>query len=201
MPPIGFRSRCCLFIALAISTLLGCSHSKVPPSAPPVRVVDLEGKSVDLLQQERGRISVVIFTRTDCPISNRFAPEIRRLDETYRPRGVDFFLIYVDPHEDPAAIRRHLSEYQYACTGLRDPEHVLVAYCHATTTPEAVVFNRDGTIAYQGRISDQYVELGTAKPQAARHDLAEAIESTLLGRPVAVARTTPVGCSIADLKD
>jgi hypothetical protein len=183
--------------------MLGCMSSSTPKPAAtqPLRLVDLDGNGFDLLQRERGRICVVIFTRTDCPISNRFAPEIRHLDETYRPRGVDFFLIYVDPHEDATAIRQHLREYQYACTGLRDLEHALVAYCHATATPEAVVFNRDGSIVYQGRISDQYVELGNAKSQAAQHDLADAIESTVNGRPVAAARTRAVGCSIADLKD
>ena len=204
MPPIGLRSFRCLLIALAISSLLGCSHSKVaatPPPPPPARLVDLDGKPVDLLQRERGHIAVVIFTRTDCPISNRFAPEIRRLDETYRPRGVDFFLVYVDPREDAPTIRRHLAEYQYACEGLRDPEHALVAYCHATATPEGVVFDPQGTIVYQGRISDQFVEVGSAKPQAAQHDLADAIEATVLGRPVAVAQTRAVGCAIADLKE
>ncbi len=111
-----------------------------------------------------------------------------------------FYLIYVDPKEQSETIRQHLQEYAYPCPGLRDPEHTLVAYCQATATPEAVVFNENRKIVYQGRINDQYVELGNARTEPTTNDLANAIESTVLGQPVATPRTRAVGCSIADLK-
>src|SRR5215475_3292953 len=120
----------------------------------PLQLVDLENHSVDFWQQCGGQITVVVFTRTDCPISNRAAPEVRRLCEKYGPSGVNFYLIYVDPHEQPDAIRQHLREYEYPCAGLRDPKHALVSYCQAKATPEAVVFNKDRDITYQGRIND-----------------------------------------------
>src|SRR5262249_52982333 len=148
-----------------------------------------------------GQITVVVFTRTDCPISNRAAPEVRRLCEKYGPSGVSFYLIYVDPREQSDAIREHLRQYEYPCPGLRDPKHALVAHCKATVTPEAVVFGKDGDIKYQGRINNQYVELGSARAEATSNDLADAIESTILGQPVATPRTRAIGCSIADLKD
>ncbi len=111
-----------------------------------------------------------------------------------------FYLIYVDPHEQPDAIRQHLQEYEYRCPGIRDPEHTLVAYCKATATPETVVFNENREIVYQGRINDQYVNLGNARSEATTNDLANAIESTVQGQPVATPRTRAIGCSIADLK-
>jgi hypothetical protein len=122
------------------------------------------------------------------------------LCKTYEPRGVKFFLIYVDPKEQPETIRQHLQEYNYPCSGIRDPEHTFVAYCKATATPEAVVFNEKREIVYQGRINDQYVDLGNARPEAKTSDLANAIEFTVQGQPVATPRTRAVGCSIADLK-
>jgi hypothetical protein len=167
----------------------------------PIHLVDLDGNPFDLWKQEASRITVVVFTRTDCPVSNRAAPEISHLYEIYHPRGVDFYLVYVDPREQSDDIRRHLHEFAYPCPALRDPQHTLVAYCHATTTPEAVVFNRDREIAYQGRINDLYVELGTPRAEPTSNDLANAIESTVQGQPVATPRTRAVGCSIADLKD
>jgi hypothetical protein len=167
----------------------------------PIHLVDLGGDKFDLWHQDPTPITVVLFTRTDCPISNRIAPEICRLHEIYHPRGVEFYLIYVDPSEQPQAIRRHLAEYGYPCQALRDPQHTLVAHCHATATPEAVVFNRNRVIIYQGRVSDLYADLGSARPQATAHDLADAIEATVQGQPVATPRTRAVGCAIADLKD
>jgi hypothetical protein len=177
------------------------ANSATAAKNQPVRLLDLDGNPFDLWQQEANRICVVVFTRTDCPVSNRAAPEISRLYEMYHPRGVDFYLVYVDPRQQPDDIRRHLHEFAYPCPGLRDPQHTLVAYCHATTTPEAVVFNRDREIAYQGRINDLYVELGTPRSEPTTNDLATAIESTVLGQRVATPRTRAIGCSIADLKD
>ena len=161
---------------------------------------DLNGNSFDPLRQGSSKVTVLIFTRTDCPISNRFAPEIGRLYEAFHPRGVDFYLVYVDPHEEPQAIRHHLAEYRYPCPAVRDPGHKLVARCQATTTPEAVVFDADHEVTYQGRINDLYVDLGSSRPRATTSDLADAIDATLAGRPVDNPRTKPVGCLIADLK-
>lgn len=195
--------RCFLWlVALSLISAIGCAQDN--PAArrgpTPPGLFDLDGKPFDLFAREKGRICVVIFTRTDCPISNRFAPEIRRLQETYHPRGVDLYLVYVDSREEPQAIRRHLQEYRYGCPGLRDPEHSLVAYCHAAATAEAVVFNGRGENVYQGRITDQYVAAGTARAEATRHDLEDAIKSTLMGQAVATPRTRAIGCSIADVK-
>jgi hypothetical protein len=114
---------------------------------------------------------------------------------------VEFYLIYVDPREGATEIRRHLAEFAYPCSGLRDPEHSLVAYCQATVTPEGVVFNRDRSVSYRGRIDDLYADLGQSRSEPTTHELADAIESTILGRPVAVPRTRAVGCRIADAKD
>ena len=186
--------------AAVLCGAFGCSRDEAyRPSPPAIHLLDLDGRPVDLWRPDR--VTVVVFTRTDCPISNRAAPEIRRLYETYHPRGADFFLIYVDPREQPDAIRRHLQDYDYRCPGLRDPKHTLVARCGATVTPEAAVFGKDGAMTYLGRVDDQYADVGQPRAQATAHDLADAIESTLLGQPVARPRTKAVGCLIADLKD
>jgi len=167
---------------------------------PAIRLLGLDDEPVDIWMADRPAIMVVLFTRSDCPISNRCAPEIRRLYDTYHPRGVEFYLVYVDPREQPEAIRQHLREYEYPCRALRDPEHTLVAHCGATTTPEAVVFDRDRTITYRGRVDDLYADVGRPRDGPTTHDLADAIEATVLGRPVATPRTQAVGCPIADLK-
>jgi hypothetical protein len=201
-----------IILAALLTTTLGCAKTAPPdatastaedtsPVDSALQLLDLDNHPVDFWKQSAGQITVVVFTRTDCPISNRAAPEVRRLCEKYGPSGVQFDLIYVDPHEQPDAIREHLRQYEYPCAGLRDPKHALVAYCKATVTPEAVVFGKDGDIKYQGRINNQYVELGNSRADATSNDLADAIESTLLGQSVATPRTRAIGCSIADLKD
>jgi len=197
-----------LISVAALALLVGCTSRQgesISPSAASDKIAaadvfDLDGNSFDPLGQTSAKVKVLVFTRTDCPISNRFAPEIGRLYETFHPRGVELYLVYVDPLEKPDAIRRHLAEYRYSCPALRDPGHILVSLCQATTTPEAVVFNEGHEIKYQGRINDLYVDLGSSRPRPTTNDLADAIESTLAGQPVANPRTKPVGCVIADLK-
>ncbi len=198
-----------LLVAAAMAATQGCSDSESGRSDPPAKfdvgstdsplhVLDLDGHPFDLWQQQ-SPIIVVLFVRTDCPISNRLAPEIRRLHEVYHPRGVEFYLVYADPSERPDDIRRHQAEYQFSCRILRDPEHELVAVCQATTTPEAVVFDRDRAIIYRGRVNDLYAAFGKPRVEPTTHDLADAIESTLGGRPVAEPRTKAVGCPIESL--
>jgi hypothetical protein len=185
--------------------IVGCAQKNPGASSGPVSaasyLIDLDGKPTDLWSADRPAITVALFTRTDCPISNRYAPEIRRLYEQFHPRGVEFFLIYVDPRQQPDEIRKHVQEYAYPCAALRDPEHKFVAQCGATMTPEAVVFDSNRKPSYRGRIDDSYTDLGQPRDQATTHDLADAIESTLQGRPVANPRTKVIGCRIADLKD
>ena len=181
--------------------MVGCDKDVADRLGPqPISLIDLDGQPYDLWQKP-GEITVVLFTRSDCPISNRCAPEIRRLCQAYELRGVAFYLVYVDPGEQPEVIRRHLREYQYPCQGLRDPQHTLVTHCGATTTPEAVVFGQNRVMIYRGRVDDRYVDFGQARAEPTTHDLADAIESTLLGKSVANPRTQAIGCLIADLKD
>jgi len=143
---------------------------------------------------------VCLFSRTDCPISNSYAPEVRRLHEKYAPAGVAFYLVYPDPDESPQMIEKHLKEYSYPFAGLRDPRHELVKLAGAKITPEAAVFDGRGKLLYHGRIDDRYVDFGKARLTATVHDLERALEAIAGGNPAPAAGGPAVGCFIADLK-
>ncbi len=202
---LGGARTLCVIVTGSLCAMPGCAAEDAGRPGPrasvaaPCTVLDLDGNAVELWTTLPAPVTVVVFTRTDCPVSNRFAPVIRGLYETYHPRGVAFFLVYVDPDEPPDAIRAHLKEYGYPCPGLRDPSHALVARCGATITPEAAVFDIHGAITYRGRINDLYADLGQPRPQATTRDLEDAIDSTARARPVAAPRTRAVGCLISDL--
>jgi hypothetical protein len=151
---------------------------------------------------------VLLFVRTDCPISNRYAPEIKRIYENYSGRGVRFYLVYPDRDETPASIEKHRSEYGYPMPAIEDPSHQLVARASATVTPEAAVFvrasretaKRDWRLVYHGRIDDRYVDFGKSRREPSVHDLQNAIDSALAGRTITPAVTKAIGCYIADLR-
>ena len=165
-----------------------------------VLVQALGGASVDALKAPAGTKAIVfLFTSTDCPISNRYAPEVRRLAEEFAPQGVVFRLIYPNPADEQPMIREHMTAFSYAGAWepLRDPRHVLVKYAGATITPEVAVY-AGGRIVYRGRIDDRYVDLGLERPAPTKRDLAEALASVVAGRRVAQPKTQAVGCFIAD---
>jgi hypothetical protein len=165
-----------------------------------VLVQSLTGAPVDALEAPAGVKAIVfIFTSTDCPISNRYAPEVRRIAETFGSKGVVFRLIYPNPAEKAAAIREHMSAFAYGgvIAALRDPAHALVKFAGATVTPEAAVY-AGGRIVYRGRIDDRHVDLGIERPSATTRDLADALAAVVAGKPVAQPTTRAVGCFIAD---
>jgi hypothetical protein len=151
---------------------------------------------------------VLIFTRTDCPISNRYAPEVQRLHEKFTSRDVRFYLVYPNPDVTVPQIRKHLEDYSYTMTALRDPRHRLVDTVRATFTPEAVVFvpgalsggRSEPRLVYKGRIDDRFVDFGKARPAATTRDLEQKLEAILSGEPVSLTTTPGIGCLIRDLK-
>lgn len=143
---------------------------------------------------------VLLFVRTDCPITNRYAPELGRIAQEFAARGVEFWLIYPDPAETESAISQHKLEYKLPGTPLRDPQHVLVKRAEATISPQAAVFDHAGNLTYSGRIDDRYVAFGKARAAPTTHDLEAAITATLDGKPVKEARTHSVGCYLSDVK-
>jgi len=165
---------------------------------PTLHLLDTNGRLVDPFQGH-ARATVFIFVRTDCPVTNRYAPLIRRLHKEFTPRGVAFWLVYPSALATTAAILNHDRDFQFDCPALRDPHHELVKLTGADITPEAVVVVTGQRIVYRGRIDNQYVDFGVTRPAATTHDLADALAATLAGKPVAVASTRAIGCYISDL--
>ncbi len=162
----------------------------------------LGARAVDVFRPTPGRrATVLIFVSTDCPISNRYAPELARLGQTFSARAVRFFLVYPNANDDEQAIGEHRRAFQFPGETFRDLKHELVRMAQATVTPEAAVFDAVGRLVYRGRIDDRYVDFGVDRPVATRHDLQEALDAVLADKPVAVPATRAVGCFISEPSD
>jgi hypothetical protein len=185
---------------LLFGLLLASFVVAVAAAAPGrVRVPDLDNKLVDPFELAPGTKGVVfVFVSVECPISNRYAPEIRRLHDSFTSRGIAFRIVYPNPAESPAMIRTHLKDYSLPPVALRDPRQELAKLAGATITPEAALFDVQDRRLYLGRIDDRYVNIGLQRPAATQHDLQDALADTLAGRQVRQAVTPAVGCYIAD---
>lgn len=163
-----------------------------------IALPDLDYRTVDPFKTGSARAVVFVFVSTDCPISNRYAPEVRRLHEKFSPRGVKFWLIYPNNTESIESIRRHVKEYRFPCGALLDPKHELVKAARARVTPEAAVFVSGSKLLYHGRIDDWHVDFGKARPAPTQRDLNDVLEAILSGQPIPHASAPAVGCYISD---
>ena len=168
-------------------------------NALPLRVLDLDRVPVDPLHATTARLRVFFFVSTDCPIANRYAPEVRRFCEKYQAQGVDFSLVYCDADTTPKAIRRHLKEYQYPCPALRDPKQALARLAQIRVTPECAVFNAAGHLLYHGRIDNRHADFGQTRPAPTQRELQDALEAALAGRTPACTNMPAVGCRLPKL--
>ncbi len=141
--------------------------------------------------------TVYFFIQPDCPISNFYAPEIKRICSD---QPVVCELVYVDPALTGQAVEEHA--VRYGLGHLRhtvDRERELIRELAPKVTPEVVVVDKNRTIRYRGRIDDRYPSIGKKRQVVTTHDLRDALAALAAGRPVAVTQTKAVGCSIADL--
>jgi hypothetical protein len=142
---------------------------------------------------------VLFFVATDCPVSNRTFPEMRRLREEFAGQRVRFWFVYPNEGETAAAIAEHQKEFDAGGETWVDAKGELVALTHARVTPEVAVLVPAGAAwrrVYVGRVDDRYVRLGLQRPQATEHFAEQAIQAVLHGQPVPPATGTPVGCAI-----
>ena len=190
--------------AILAATLLQAQAAPGGPSSAnaPEAVagsLDLSGKNVNPIEMAGGKPLVLIFVRTDCPVSNRYAPTIQALSHKYAGQAF-VALVYPDKTETPSDIEKHLHEYGYKNTALRDTQHDLVKVSRVEITPEAAVFNGKGDLIYHGRIDNWYKDFGHARSAPTTHELDEAIQAALNSTIPVPASVSGVGCYISDLQ-
>ena len=188
-----------LFLARAIVAAMLACHFSFYPLLARQTVIDIHGSPDEVLAQGRGKVLVFIFVRTDCPISNRYAPLLQQMNKKYGQQAA-FRLVFPDKNESTDKIRRYLRDYNYQLTAIRDLDHALVKKTMAKTTPEAAVFDAKGDLVYHGRIDNLYEHIGQSRRAASTHELADAIETASKGLHPPVSTTEAVGCFISDLE-
>jgi len=164
---------------------------------PSVTVRDIDGVAREPLKAEKGHTEALFFVTNDCPISNYYAHEIRRICDEYAKRGAGCALVYTDPSLTDEQARQHATEYGHGSyPKIVDRAHALVKAVGATINPTAVLVRPDGSIAYRGRIDNTYAAIGVQRRVVTDHDLRDALDAVLSGRAVRTPETQPIGCYI-----
>jgi len=194
----------CPFLALVGLAFLTAACTASPgaegPASPraPLPLETLAGKPAHpLLEAERPAVCLLLV-RTDCPISNRYAPEVRRLAEAFADTA-EFWLVYCDPGETTEQIEAHRVAYGYPFPALRDPELRVARSLDARVTPEVAVFNARRELVYVGRIDDRHVDFGKTRTAPTVRDLEQLLAALAAGDEPELRRTEAVGCPLPEL--
>lgn len=185
-------------MALRPTVVLLCCMSMFALAAEPLGT-DLDGHPIERIAPAGAKAVVLFFAASDCPISNRYIPEMKRLEREYARQGVHFLWVYPNPGDTAAVVRRHDEQFDVHADTVLDTEQRLTRMAHATITPQVAVFiaTAEGLReVYRGRIDDRYLELGRERPAATRHDLELAIRAVLANGSVPKPGGPAVGCSI-----
>jgi peroxiredoxin len=152
---------------------------------------DLDGKSYSDSDLRGAKATVFVFLSTECPISSAYTGRIARLAREYQARGVRFFGVNANDEETAATVAQDAKERGFPFPFVKDAGGVLAARLGASINPQAVLLDRQGAVRYQGRIDDN-----RDAARVSSHDLQDALEAVLAGKPVAVAKTEAFGCAI-----
>lgn len=163
--------------------------------------VSLAGNPLTELAPPGTKAVVLFFVATDCPVSNRSFPEMKRLSHEFSSQAVRFWFVYPNATEKPAEIRAHQHAFDAADANavIMDPDSALVRLAHAVVTPQAAVLiaTRSGwKPVYTGRVDDRFVRIGLERPAPTLLLADRAIRELLAGKSVTPDPGTPVGCGI-----
>lgn len=170
--------------------------------APSFSVQDANG-ATRTLAEFAGQTVVLEWTNNGCPYVRKHygSGNMQALQAEATGSGVVWLqVISSAPGEQgyldgPGALARVQSDGAHPSATLLDPSGAMGHAYGARNTPHMFIIGGDGRVVYQGAIDDR----PSARPatlEGATNYVRTALADIAAGRPVAVAETTPYGCSV-----
>src|SRR5262245_18229740 len=140
---------------------------------------------------------VVMFICNHCPYVQAVEDRIIALNRDYGPRGVQLVGICSNdptdyPDDAPKNLLRRWREkafgFPYLVYASQDVARAFGAVC----TPDLFVYGAARTLAYHGRIDDNWQD----PRRVTRHELRAALDALVAGRSPAAEQQHSIGCSI-----
>jgi hypothetical protein len=162
---------------------------------PDLTLKDLRGHEFELNGFKNYKALVIMIFSDYCPVSNKFGPELARLEKDYAGKPVTFIFDSPIADETSQDLMSYVSKYQLKSPVVQDAAGRLAKMLGATTSTESFVLDAARTLVYRGAINDQY-GLGYSKDKPAQTYLRDAIDAVLSGKTPAVTATTAPGCAL-----
>jgi hypothetical protein len=160
-------------------------------------VTNVSGQGLRLGESTNTRIVVLVFLGPECPVSQRYAPELNRIARA-QTNGVEFFGVISAPSITRTQALAFVNEYALKFPVLFDDRGELARWLRPTHVPEAFVLKRDGDLVYHGRIDDAFAAPGMPRTAFQNHELRDAMAAVLSGGAPRKSYAKPVGCYFED---
>lgn len=155
----------------------------------------VEGRTWSSSPSDDGKLLVVAFIGTECPLMQLYGPRLQKLSQTYQSRGVRFVAIDSNHQDSVDEVAAFVSKYGLTFPVLMDSGSRIADVFMAKRTPEVFVLDSTRSVRYRGPIDDQG-RVGFVRLNAEENYLADAIEELLAGKEVSKPERPAIGCLI-----
>jgi thiol-disulfide isomerase/thioredoxin len=152
----------------------------------------------NLSELGQSQATVIVITKSTCPVSKRYLPVLGEMERRYRDRGVRFLALEVDQDQPLIEIAADALEAKIDFPVGLDVEQRVRLALGVTRTPEVAVLDSSRKLRYRGRIDDQF-RLSGDQPQVTKQSLNDAIHAILSNQKIQVSETSVDGCLITSL--
>jgi len=168
-------------------------------TAPDFKLPDVVSGQFLSLSAIKGELgTVVMFICNHCPYVKHVNPELVRLANTYRGKGVGFVAIssndiVSEPEDGPEQMRKVATGLNYPFPYLFDETQQTAHAYDAACTPDFFVFDKQAKLVYRGQLDDSRPSNNVA---LSGHDIRNALEALLQGKSVSPRQRPSIGCNI-----
>jgi AhpC/TSA family len=160
------------------------------------RLLDHAGASHELYYLSDAKAVVLMTYGNGCGIAQKSLPRLREIRDEYRARGVEFLLVDSNLQDDRAAVARESAEFGNDLPILIDETQLIGEALGVDRTADFFVIDpRTWRLVYRGPMDDR-LSYGAQKPEAKTQYLSDALDATLGGKAVAIAKAEALGCLV-----
>lgn len=184
-------------VLLAAPTAAGAlAIGDAMPSAG-VEMLDVAGKQITLAGVAGEKGTLVVFTCNHCPFAKAWEGRIVALGNEFSGRGVGVVAINSnDPRvaadDGYESMQARAREKGYGFPYAVDATSGVARAFGATRTPEIFLFDAGGKLVYHGAVDDDSEDAAAVD----KHYLRDALDALVAGKPIPLAETKALGCSI-----
>src|SRR5438067_8680601 len=188
--------------AFAAGALYAADVPPVGSAAPEFSAPDANGKTQSL-SEYKGKYVVLEWFNPECPFVKKHygGGNMQKLQGEYTGRGVVWLTINSNAPgsqgsltpEEAEKITTAWKTHQTAL--LLDPEGKAGRAYGAKNTPDMVIINPEGKVAYEGAIDSKATPNPADIPSSTNYVKA-ALDESLAGKPVTKPQTKPYGCHV-----